>query len=170
MRPLADRTAMPCNALQMTSAYSSGGWSSAPSALTNSSNEARSGAGVSVLANRQTARRARLGGQAFAAQQCGQLLEAVEGDCAHDGVLAVEVAVEHGLAVFDPFGQLSSGHRLPAFGLGQLAGGRDDQLLTAPQSAADFGIPGTPTQDRNFQAWLPVKAVRDIASGCSSSS
>lgn len=35
----------------------------------------------------------------------------------------------------------------------------------APQSAAGFGIPGTPTQDRNFQAWLHVKAVRDIASG-----
>jgi len=28
-----------------------------------------------------------------------------------------------------------------------------------------YGIPGTPTGDRNFQAWLSVKAVRDIASG-----
>ncbi|MEE1943355.1 DUF4267 domain-containing protein [Streptomyces sp. TRM 70361] len=35
----------------------------------------------------------------------------------------------------------------------------------APQAAAGFGIPGTPTGDRNFQAWLSVKAVRDIASG-----
>ncbi|WP_374102215.1 DUF4267 domain-containing protein [Micromonospora sp. U21] len=30
----------------------------------------------------------------------------------------------------------------------------------APQAAAGFGIPGTPTEDRNFQAWLSVKAVR----------
>ncbi|MEH1165267.1 DUF4267 domain-containing protein [Micromonospora sp. CPCC 205539] len=35
----------------------------------------------------------------------------------------------------------------------------------APQAAAGFGIPGTPTEDRTFQAWLTVKAVRDIASG-----
>ncbi|PJE96901.1 hypothetical protein CUT44_15180 [Streptomyces carminius] len=35
----------------------------------------------------------------------------------------------------------------------------------APQAAAGFGIPGTPTEDRNFRAWLSVKAVRDIASG-----
>jgi hypothetical protein len=35
----------------------------------------------------------------------------------------------------------------------------------APQAAAGFGIPDTPTGDRNFQAWLTVKAVRDIASG-----
>ncbi|MGI5183436.1 DUF4267 domain-containing protein [Dactylosporangium sp. CA-152071] len=35
----------------------------------------------------------------------------------------------------------------------------------APQAAAGFGIPGTPTESRNFQAWLSVKAVRDIASG-----
>ena len=35
----------------------------------------------------------------------------------------------------------------------------------APQAAVGFGIPGTPTEDRNFQAWLSVKAVRDIASG-----
>jgi len=34
-----------------------------------------------------------------------------------------------------------------------------------PQAAAGFGIPDTPTQDRTFQAWLHVKAVRDIASG-----
>ncbi|MEH0824377.1 MULTISPECIES: DUF4267 domain-containing protein [unclassified Micromonospora] len=37
--------------------------------------------------------------------------------------------------------------------------------IWAPQSAAGFGIPGTPTEDCNFQAWLSVKAVRDIASG-----
>jgi hypothetical protein len=35
----------------------------------------------------------------------------------------------------------------------------------APQAAAGFGIPDTPTEDRTFQAWLAVKAVRDIASG-----
>jgi hypothetical protein len=35
----------------------------------------------------------------------------------------------------------------------------------APHAAVGFGIPGTPTEDRNFQAWLSVKAVRDIASG-----
>jgi hypothetical protein len=35
----------------------------------------------------------------------------------------------------------------------------------APQGAADFGIPDTPTEDRTFQAWLTVKAVRDIATG-----
>ncbi len=39
------------------------------------------------------------------------------------------------------------------------------RALLAPQGAAGFGIPGTPTQDRTFQAWLSVKAVRDIASG-----
>ncbi|WBB70750.1 DUF4267 domain-containing protein [Micromonospora sp. WMMD812] len=35
----------------------------------------------------------------------------------------------------------------------------------APQAAVGFGIPGTPTGDRSFHAWLAVKAVRDIASG-----
>ncbi|MFC8825072.1 DUF4267 domain-containing protein [Streptomyces sp. NPDC057137] len=35
----------------------------------------------------------------------------------------------------------------------------------APQAAAGFGIPDTPTEDRSFQAWLTVKAVRDIAAG-----
>ncbi|MET8116165.1 DUF4267 domain-containing protein [Streptomyces prasinus] len=35
----------------------------------------------------------------------------------------------------------------------------------APQAAAGFGIPGTPTEDRTFRAWLAVKAVRDMASG-----
>lgn len=35
----------------------------------------------------------------------------------------------------------------------------------APQAAAGFGIPDTPTEDRTFRAWLAVKAVRDIASG-----
>jgi hypothetical protein len=35
----------------------------------------------------------------------------------------------------------------------------------APQAAAGFGIPGTQTGDPTFQAWLSVKAVRDIASG-----
>ncbi|HEX2132896.1 MAG TPA: DUF4267 domain-containing protein [Actinophytocola sp.] len=39
------------------------------------------------------------------------------------------------------------------------------QAFRAPQAAVGFGIPDTPTEDRNFQAWLSVKAVRDIASG-----
>jgi hypothetical protein len=37
--------------------------------------------------------------------------------------------------------------------------------FVAPQASAGFGIPGTPTGDPNFRAWLAVKAVRDIASG-----
>ncbi|GAA2986999.1 DUF4267 domain-containing protein [Streptosporangium longisporum] len=39
------------------------------------------------------------------------------------------------------------------------------RALWAPQAAAGFGIPGTPTEDRTFRAWLAVKAVRDIAAG-----
>ncbi|MFD5555025.1 DUF4267 domain-containing protein [Streptomyces sp. NPDC127068] len=39
------------------------------------------------------------------------------------------------------------------------------RTLWAPQAAVDFGIPGTPTEDRTFRAWLSVKAVRDIAAG-----
>ena len=39
------------------------------------------------------------------------------------------------------------------------------RAFRAPQAAAGFGIPDTPTEDRAFQAWLSVKAVRDIASG-----
>ncbi len=39
------------------------------------------------------------------------------------------------------------------------------RALWAPAAAAGFGIPDTPTGDRTFQAWLSVKAVRDIASG-----
>lgn len=35
----------------------------------------------------------------------------------------------------------------------------------APQAAVGFGIPGTPTQDRAFRAWLAVKAVRDLVCG-----
>lgn len=35
----------------------------------------------------------------------------------------------------------------------------------APRAAAGFGIPDTPTEDPTFQAWLSVKAVRDMASG-----
>jgi hypothetical protein len=37
--------------------------------------------------------------------------------------------------------------------------------IFAPHASADFGIPGTRTDDPNFQAWLSVKAGRDIASG-----
>lgn len=39
------------------------------------------------------------------------------------------------------------------------------RALWTPQAAVGFGIPDTPTQDRTFQAWLSVKAVRDMASG-----
>jgi hypothetical protein len=39
------------------------------------------------------------------------------------------------------------------------------QAFWAPRLAAGFGIPNTPTEDRSFQAWLSVKAVRDIVSG-----
>lgn len=39
------------------------------------------------------------------------------------------------------------------------------RVFWAPQAAAGFGIPGTQTDDRSFQAWLTVKGVRDIASG-----
>lgn len=35
----------------------------------------------------------------------------------------------------------------------------------APQAAVGFGIPGTPTEDRSFRAWLSVKGMREIASG-----
>ncbi|MBB5081974.1 DUF4267 domain-containing protein [Nonomuraea endophytica] len=35
----------------------------------------------------------------------------------------------------------------------------------APHSAAGFGIPGTPTEDPGFRAWLSVKAMRDIVAG-----
>ena len=38
-------------------------------------------------------------------------------------------------------------------------------VLWVPRAAADFGIPGTPTGDPRFRAWLSVKAVRDIGSG-----
>jgi hypothetical protein len=34
-----------------------------------------------------------------------------------------------------------------------------------PQAASGFGIPRTPVADPSFQAWLRVKAVRDVASG-----
>ncbi len=39
------------------------------------------------------------------------------------------------------------------------------RYLWAPQAAADFGIPGTRTEDPNFRAWLSVLAVRDIGFG-----
>jgi quinol-cytochrome oxidoreductase complex cytochrome b subunit len=34
-----------------------------------------------------------------------------------------------------------------------------------PQAATGFGIPDTPVDTPAFQAWLTVKAVRDLASG-----
>ena len=38
-------------------------------------------------------------------------------------------------------------------------------VFRAPQAAAGFGIPDTPTGDPAFRAWLTVKGVRDIAAG-----
>jgi hypothetical protein len=37
--------------------------------------------------------------------------------------------------------------------------------VRTPAALAGFGIPGTPTADPTFQAWLRVKAVRDVAAG-----
>ncbi|MEV6300675.1 DUF4267 domain-containing protein [Actinoplanes sp. NPDC051861] len=39
------------------------------------------------------------------------------------------------------------------------------RVFWAPRGATGFGIPGTPTGDPTFQAWLKVKGVRDIAAG-----
>jgi Domain of unknown function (DUF4267) len=39
------------------------------------------------------------------------------------------------------------------------------RVILRPQTAAGFGIPGVPAEDRAVQAWFRVKAVRDIASG-----
>jgi hypothetical protein len=39
------------------------------------------------------------------------------------------------------------------------------QEIWLPKNSAGFGIPNTRTDDPTFQAWLSVKAVRDIASG-----
>jgi hypothetical protein len=39
------------------------------------------------------------------------------------------------------------------------------RVLWNPQAAADFGIPGTRTDDPSTRAWLSVKAGRDIGSG-----
>ncbi|MEU4738902.1 DUF4267 domain-containing protein [Actinosynnema sp. NPDC023658] len=39
------------------------------------------------------------------------------------------------------------------------------RLIRVPQSAAGFGITGTPTEDRAVQSWLAVVAGRDIAFG-----
>jgi hypothetical protein len=39
------------------------------------------------------------------------------------------------------------------------------RALWTPRAAIGFGIPDTPVEDRTFQSWLSVKAVRDIASG-----
>lgn len=38
-------------------------------------------------------------------------------------------------------------------------------VILQPQAASGFGIPGTRTEDPDFQAWLCVKAGRDIAMG-----
>ncbi|MFF7649698.1 DUF4267 domain-containing protein [Streptomyces sp. NPDC007983] len=37
--------------------------------------------------------------------------------------------------------------------------------LWVPEAAADFGIPGTRTEDPSVRAWLSVLAVRDIGYG-----
>ena len=69
-------------------------------------------------------------------QYGGQFAEPLEGHCAHDGVLPLEVAVEDRLAVFDAIGQSAGGDRLPAFGLSQLPGGVDDDLAPLLRSRA----------------------------------
>ena len=58
----------------------------------------------------------------------GELAEPVDGDGISDLFHAGEVLVQDGLAVFDLGGQPTGGDGIPAFGLGQLAGRRDDQL------------------------------------------
>jgi hypothetical protein len=39
------------------------------------------------------------------------------------------------------------------------------RMLWTPKAAADFGIPGTRTEDPTIRAWLSVLAVRDIGYG-----
>jgi hypothetical protein len=39
------------------------------------------------------------------------------------------------------------------------------RVFWAPQAASGFGIPGMPTGDRAFRAWLTVKGGRDIGAG-----
>ncbi|MFI6293245.1 DUF4267 domain-containing protein [Nonomuraea sp. NPDC050790] len=39
------------------------------------------------------------------------------------------------------------------------------RALWAPQDAAGFGIPDTPTESPTFRAWLAVKSVRDVSAG-----
>ena len=70
----------------------------------------------------------RTGPFAGVVQHGGQFAEPPEGHRAYDGVFPLEVAVEDRLAVFDAIGQSAGSHGLPAFGLGQLASGADDDL------------------------------------------
>ena len=64
------------------------------------------------------------------AQEFGQVRAPLHGHGAHDRVLALEVAVEHRLAVLDPFGQAAGGDRVPPLRLGQFPGRGDDQSVT----------------------------------------
>jgi hypothetical protein len=64
------------------------------------------------------------------AQVGGEIGEPLHRDRRHDGVLALEVAVEDRLAVLDLGGQSARGHRVPAFRFGQLPGRGDDQPLS----------------------------------------
>ena len=70
----------------------------------------------------------RIGVGARRPHRFGELAEAVDGDGVSDLFHAGEVLVQHGLAVLDLGGQPARGHGVPAFGLGQGAGGGDDQL------------------------------------------
>jgi hypothetical protein len=51
----------------------------------------------------------------------GKVCEALDRDGAHDRVLAVEMAVQHRLAVLHELGQPARGHRFPPLGLGEAA-------------------------------------------------
>src|SRR5690606_13067349 len=58
-----------------------------------------------------------------------QLHESLRRDRRHDRGLAAEVAVEDGLAVLDLGGEAAGRDGFPAFGLRELAGRANDQLL-----------------------------------------
>ena len=72
-------------------------------------------------------RRGGVGVGAGGPHHIGELAEPVDGDGIGELLHAREVLVQDGLAVFDLGGQPTCGDGIPAFGLGQLASGGDDQ-------------------------------------------
>jgi hypothetical protein len=74
----------------------------------------------------------------------GKFGEPLNGDGLDDGVLALEMAVEHGLAVLDGLCQPPGGDRVPAFRLGELARGGDDPLVPP------VSFPGPALLDRHW--------------------